>query len=62
MRKWLDVYGSAGIEVLAMMGKRHTACSFETRAAAARAVVDGGMTKPEVVAKFGIVYPMLDHV
>lgn len=54
MRKWLDVYGSAGIEVLAMMGKRHTACSFETKAAAVRAVVDGGMTKPEAVAKFGI--------
>ena len=45
-----------------MMGKRHTACSFETKAAAVRAVVDGGMTKPEAVAKFGIVYPMLDHV
>ena len=44
LRKWLDVYGSAGIEVLAMMGKRHAACSFETKAAAVRAVVDGGMT------------------
>lgn len=62
MRKWLDVYGSAGIEVLSMMGKRHTACSFETKAAAVRAVVNGGMTKREAMAKFGIVYPMLDHV
>ena len=25
VRKWLDVYRSAGIEVLAMMGKKHTA-------------------------------------
>lgn len=45
-----------------MMGKRHAACSFETKAAAVRAVADGGKPKREAVAKFGIVYPMLDHV
>ena len=54
MRKWLDVYGSAGIEVLAMMGKRHTACSFETKAAAVRAVADGGMTKSEAMDEYDL--------
>lgn len=47
VRKWLDIYRSAGIEVLAMMGKKHAAYSFETKLAAVRAVVDEGMTKPE---------------
>ena len=57
VRKWLDVYRSAGIEVLAMMGKKHTAYSLETKLAAVRAVVDEGMTKPEAMAKFGIASP-----
>lgn len=57
VRKWLCTYRSAGIEVLAMMGKRHTAYSFETKLAAVRAVVDEGMTKPEAMARFGIASP-----
>ena len=57
MRKWLDIYRSAGIEVLAMMGKKHTAYPFETKVAAVSAVVDGDMTKPEAMAKFGIASP-----
>ena len=52
VRKWLDVYRSVGIEVLAMMGKKHTAYSFETKLAAVRAVVDEGMTRPEAMAVF----------
>lgn len=51
VRKWLDIYRSAGIEVLAMMGKKHAAYSFETKLAAVRAVVD------EAMAKFGIASP-----
>ena len=54
VRKWLDIYRSVGIEVLAMMGKKHTAYPFETKPGAVRAVVDGGMTKPEAMARFGI--------
>ena len=42
VRKWLDIYRSVGIEVLAMMGKKHTAYPFETKLGAVRAVVDGG--------------------
>lgn len=57
VREWLDIYRSAGIEVLATMGKKHAAYSFETKLAAVRAVVDEGMTKPEAMAKFGIASP-----
>ena len=57
VRKWLDIYRSAGIEVLAMMGKKHTTYSFETKLGAVRAVVDEGMTKPEAMARFGIASP-----
>ena len=54
VRKWLDVYRSAGIEVLALMGKKHNTYSFETKLAAVKAVVDEGLTKPEAMARFGI--------
>ena len=57
VRKWLDIYRSVGIEVLAMMGKKHTAYPFETKLGAVRAVADGGMTKPEAMARFGIASP-----
>ena len=57
VRKWLDIYRSVGIEVLAMMGRKRTAYSFETKLAAVRAVVDEGMTKPEAMAKLGIASP-----
>ncbi len=43
--------------VLAMIGKKHPAYSFETKLAAVRAVVDEGMTKPEAMEKFGIASP-----
>lgn len=57
VRKWLDIYRSVGIEVLAAMGAKKTAYSFETKMAAVRAVVDEGMTKPEAMARFGIASP-----
>lgn len=57
VRKWLDVYRSVGIEVLAMMGAKKTTYSFETKVAAVRAVADEGMTKAEAMAKFGIASP-----
>ena len=53
-RKWLDIYRSVGIEVLALMGAKKTIYPFETKVAAVRAVVDEGMTKPEAMARFGI--------
>ena len=57
VRKWLDIYRSVCIEVLAMMGKKHATYSFETKLAAVRAVVDEGLSKPEAMAKFGIASP-----
>lgn len=54
VREWLAVYGSVGIEVLAMTGGKHATHSFETKLAAVRAVVDGGMTRPAAMARFGI--------
>ncbi|MCQ5240984.1 helix-turn-helix domain-containing protein, partial [Eggerthella lenta] len=36
------------------MGSRKTRYAWETKAAAARAVVDEGMGKPEAMAAFGI--------
>lgn len=57
VKKWLDIHRSAGIEVLAMMGKKHTTHPFETKLAAVRAVVDEGVMKPEAMARFGIASP-----
>lgn len=54
VRKWLDTYKSVGIEVLALMGTKKSTYSFELKLAAAREVTDGGMTKPEAMAKYGI--------
>ena len=55
MRQWINTYRSVGIEGLTDMGKKHTVYPFETKVAAARAVVEEGMTKPEALAKFGII-------
>lgn len=57
VRQWLSAYESVGIEALALMGARKTACPFETKAAAVRAVVGGGMTEPGAMARFGICSP-----
>ena len=54
VRQWIDTYRSIGIEGLVAMGRKHTRYSFETKVAAARAVVDEGMPKAEAMAKFGI--------
>ena len=54
VRKWIDTYRSVGIEGLTDMGKKYAVYSYETKVAAARAVVDEGMTKPEAMERFGI--------
>ncbi|SEH36105.1 MULTISPECIES: helix-turn-helix domain-containing protein, partial [Atopobiaceae] len=53
VRKWIDTYRSVGIEGLTDMGKKYAVYSYETKVAAARAVVDEGMTKPEAMERFG---------
>ena len=54
VEKWLLTYRSVGSEVLLCMGSRKTRYAWETKAAAARAVVDEGMPRSEAMARFGI--------
>lgn len=54
VEKWLLTYRSVGSGVLLGMGSRKTRHAWETKVAAARAVVDEGMGKPEAMAAFGI--------
>lgn len=54
VEKWLLTYRSVGSGALLAMGTRKTKYAWETKAAAARAVVDEGMSKPEAMAAFGV--------
>ena len=54
VRQWLYVYRSFGSEVLLSMDGKQTRYTYEQKVAAASAVVDGGMTKTEAMAAFGI--------
>ena len=54
VRKWQQTYRSVGRGGLLSMGKTHARYDFETKVAAASAVVDGGMAKPEAMERFGI--------
>ena len=55
VRQWLCVYRSFGSEVLLSMDGKQARYTYEQRVAAASAVVDGGMTRTEAMAEFGIV-------
>lgn len=54
VRKWQQIYRAFGSEVLLTMGGRQARYTYEQKVAAASAVVDGGMTKAEAMAAFGI--------
>ena len=54
VRQWLYVYRSFGSEVLLSMDGKQARYTYERKVAAASAVVDGGMTKTEAMATFGI--------
>ena len=54
VRKWQQTYRAVGRDGLLSMGKARSRCDFETKVAAASAVVDGGMGKPEAMGRFGI--------
>ncbi len=53
VRKWHDTFRAVGREVLLGMGSKRK-YDWETKVSAARAVVDGGMAKPEAMRRFGI--------
>ena len=55
--KWQQTYRAVGRDGLLNMGKTHARYDFETKVAAAGAVVDGGMPKPEAMRRFGIASP-----
>ena len=54
VRDWQKTYRATGRNGLLKMGKKHARYDFETKVAAARAVVDDGMAKPEAMERFGI--------
>nr|WP_294454200.1 helix-turn-helix domain-containing protein [uncultured Rothia sp.] len=54
VREWQKMYRVIGRSGLLAMGIEHTKYDYETKIAAARAVVDGGMSKPEAMVHFGI--------
>ena len=53
VRKWHQTFRAVGRDALLDMGS-HARYGFETKVAAASAVVDGGMAKPEAMRRFGI--------
>lgn len=55
VRDWLGKYRATGRDGLLAMGGRQARYDFETKVAAARAVVDGGMARAEAMARFGVV-------
>jgi transposase-like protein len=54
VRQWLYRYRSVGVEGLMEMGTRRTTYPFEVKVAAARAVAEGGATRAEAMARFGV--------
>lgn len=54
MRKWLRTNRSVGREGLLAMGSRRKSYSWEDKVAAARAVCEQGVPKPEAMARFGV--------
>ena len=54
VREWQKMYRVIGKDGLLAMGIKQARYDYETKVAAARAVVDGGMSKPEAMMRFGI--------
>ena len=54
VREWQKMYRVIGRSGFLAMGIKQARYDYETKVAAARAVVDGGMSKPEAMVRFGI--------
>ena len=54
VREWQKMYRVIGKGGFLAMGVKQARYDYETKVAAAAAVVDGGMSKPEAMARFGI--------
>lgn len=57
VREWQQIYRTFGSEVLLSMDGKQTRYTYEQRVAAASAVVDGGMARPDAMREFGIMSP-----
>ena len=54
VKEWHHIYHAFGSEVLLTMDGKQALYTYEQKVAAARAVVEGGMTRTEAMAKFKI--------
>jgi len=54
VRKWIRIYRAFGSGVLLAMDGKQARYTYEQKVAAASAVVDDGMAKPEAMARFGV--------
>ena len=54
VREWQKMYRVIGRSGFLAMGIKQARYDYETKVAAAKAVVDGGMSKPEAMVHFGI--------
>ena len=54
VKTWQHIYHAFGSEVLLTMDGKQALYTYEQKVAAARAVIEDGMTKTEVMAKFKI--------
>ena len=54
VEKWQQIFRAIGREALLSMGGKQASYTYEQKVAAASAVVDGGATKAEAMAEFGI--------
>ena len=53
-KEWQHIYHAFGSEVLLTMDGKQALYTYEQKVAAARAVIEDGMTKAEAMAKFKI--------
>lgn len=53
--QWIRTYKACGLDGVLNMGSTHKKYSYETKLAAARAFVEEGLSKAEVMARYGIV-------
>ena len=54
VRQWQLTYRAVGLEGLLVMGRKQAVYDHGTRVAAARAVVEYGMTRAEAMSRFGV--------
>ncbi len=54
VKQWRQIYRAFGSEALLTMDGKQARYTYEQKVAAASAVVDGGATKAEAMAEFGI--------